>query len=723
METASGWRGRDHPESSIPGGLAPALPFLLRRELRFHPGPPHPDGSPSWMIHDPVRQRFFRMGWVERIVMDHPGLTPETLGMQVRALGGPTISPEQVIRVRDFLVQNELVMATSAAMTQTLLQQRQRQTQGWLRRLWHGWLFFRVPLVNPDSFLVRWGGLWRLLGHPMVWVAVVVMGLVGATNTARHWDMFLATFPHFFSFAGWIWYGGAILGAKLVHELGHAATASRYGCRVPTMGVAFMLFWPVFYTDVGEAWLLRSQKERFLIGAGGVLAELGLAAVALFLWPFVSEGPARSALVLLAGVIWVGTVVINLNPFMRFDGYFLLSDALGVPNLQQQAFALGRWRMREWLFGWGLPEPHGARDRLGRFLTFFAYAVWMYRAIFFIGFALVVYFMVFKVAGLVLLLAEVGWFVVRPVALEMGVWWQNRHLFHWNGTVVRTILIGAGIFSLVAVIPWEGSVRAPAMGKAGWYQAMFSPVGARVRQIWVTWDQAVEKDQELMVLDAPDLALSLEQNRLTIERLQWDMGHGASEFTVGDKQLVVARELASALGERDGLLREAALLRVRAPFAGVVKFMAEGMEPGVWVDSKQPLVAIMRLQPVRVEAFVTEEEIDRVLGTSQATFIPAELGRPSRELKVDRIENQAVEFLKDSAFASTHGGPLAVRQDRNGRLVPEKGCFRVWLSPVLAWSDLDRVAPGTVRFAVAPRTVLERFWHPIWAALIRQTDF
>ncbi|MBF8274716.1 MAG: hypothetical protein HW380_3821, partial [Magnetococcales bacterium] len=555
------------------------------------------------------------------------------------------------------------------------------------------------------------------------WVGLLLMGVVGVINTARHWDMFLGTFPHFFSIQGWLWTSGAILGAKLVHEFGHAATAYRWGCRVPSMGVAFMLFWPVFYSDVGEAWLLRSRKGRLQIGAGGVVAELGLAALALFFWPFLPDGPARSAMVLLAGVVWVGTVAINLNPFMRFDGYFLLADALGVPNLQQQAFALGQWHLREWLFAWGVPQPQGVEGRLRGGLTVFAYAIWIYRAIFYTAFALLVYFLLFKVAGLLMLIAEVGWFVLRPVALEMGVWWRNRRLFHWNWRLAVTLPVLIGILVLLTLFPWQGSVIAPAMARAGWYQPMFAPVPAQLLHLGVKPDQEVVFRQELMVFQAPDLELSLEQNRIKTTRLRWQLDHEAGQLIPGDNPLVLRRELAAALSEREGLLQEQTLLRVQAPFAGRIKLLAEGLQPGVWVSREQPLVAVMRPQPVRVEAFVSEEEIGRLSGDSMAIFVPADLQLPSRPLKVERIENQAIEFISDVALASTFGGPLAARQDRSGRLVSEKACFRVWLIPESPWPDLDRVIPGSVKFSVAPRTIPELLWHPVWAALIRQTDF
>ncbi|MBF0416439.1 MAG: HlyD family efflux transporter periplasmic adaptor subunit [Magnetococcales bacterium] len=695
----------------------------LRPELRILSGPPFPGGAPSWTIHDPVRQRFFRIGWLERLVLDDLHLSADAFIQRLTASGGPMITPAQVADVHEFLVQNELVVGTERTLMTALLRRRQQQTHHWLQRIWHGWLFFRIPLWNPDPFLRRLAWLWQILAHSAFQMVLVLLGILGAIHTARHWDAFVAILPHISSDGGWLWYGGAILATKVIHELGHAATAHRLGCRVPVMGVAFVFSWPVFYTDVSEAWLLRSRRDRLAVGAGGMLAELGLAAIASCLWPLLPDGPARSAMVLLAGVAWVGTLVVNLNPFMRFDGYYLLADALGVANLHQQSFQLGRWQLREWLFGWGVSRPGALSRRLATFLTALAYGIWCYRAIVFVGFALLVYFFLFKVAGIILLLAEVGWFLVRPVVMEIKAWWHHRQLFRLNKQVIRTLFLVALLLMLVTLVPWEGSVSAPALARAARYQQLFVPVPAVLEKRLVQRDQKVVSGQELMVFAAPDLELALEQNRLKIEQKRWELAHSAKEFSVGDNQLVIVRELGSALGEREGLLQQQEQLRVVAPFTGVVRTLAEGLDNGVWVDREQPLLAVMHPEPLRVEAWVDETDINRLNRETRAKFIPADLGLPSLPLRIEQIDYQAVEWLKDPTLASTFGGPLPTRKDKDGRLVAQRGCFRVWLTPVANGSGVKYIIPGTVQFSVASRTLVETLWHPLWSALIRQTGF
>ena len=129
------------------------------------------------------------------------------------------------------------------------------------------------------------------------------------------------------------------------------------------------------------------------------MTELAIAAFASLLWSFLPEGALRSAAFLLATTTWLLTLGVNLNPFMRFDGYFLLSDLLEVGNLQQRSFALARWWLREQLFGFAEQPPELLPRSLRRGLVIYAFCTWLYRFFLFLGIALLVYMLFFATAS------------------------------------------------------------------------------------------------------------------------------------------------------------------------------------------------------------------------------------------------------------------------------------------------------------------------------------
>ena len=230
------------------------------------------------------------------------------------------------------------------------------------------------------------------------------------------------------------------------------------GPRVPSMGVAFLVMWPVLYTDTTEAWKLTAKNHRLRFGVAGVAAELTLAVIATVLWSFLSDGRLRSAVFFVAAVSWIVSVAINANPFMRWDGYYVLSDYLGVQNLQERGFAYARWVLREWLFNFGQAPPEHFSKRLSRTLLAYAYATWCYRLVLFIGIALLVYYLFFKLAGIVLMVVELVWFIGRPIARELTLWYDLRKSIKWTLQTGRTLLLL--LASMLAVgLPWSTHIE------------------------------------------------------------------------------------------------------------------------------------------------------------------------------------------------------------------------------------------------------------------------
>ena len=151
------------------------------------------------------------------------------------------------------------------------------------------------------------------------------------------------------------------------------------------------MLWPILYTDTTDAWRLNSRHDRVLIDAGGMLAELILAAASGLLWAFFTAGFAKSIAFFLCTSSWLITLGVNLNPLLRFDGYYLLSDLFDVVNLQHKAFTLGKWLLRKKLLGFPDDAPYLFTERKVKFLIIYAYATWIYRFFLFLAIAIIVY--------------------------------------------------------------------------------------------------------------------------------------------------------------------------------------------------------------------------------------------------------------------------------------------------------------------------------------------
>ncbi|MEI7608851.1 MAG: site-2 protease family protein, partial [Rhodospirillaceae bacterium] len=555
----------------------------LRDDVKLMEGTREASGAPTWTLYDPCRHRFFKV--------DHLGfeiMTRWTLGTPravLAAIGAETTleaDAEELAEFVRFLSGCCLLRADRPGGVQLLLDQAKAARLSWAQWLLHHYLFIRIPLVRPDAFLTATLPLARRVLNRTVFTLVLALGAVGLILALRQWDAFLHTFQHFFSAEGAVAFVVTLSLVKVVHELGHAYVAKSFGCRIPTMGVALLVMMPVLYTDVSDSWRLPSRRQRMAIGVAGVAAELGLALIATFLWSFLPDGPLRSAAFLVATTTWVSTLAINLSPFMRFDGYYLLSDGLGVSNLQDRAFALARWQMRRWMFALDEAEPELFPDQTRRILLVYAWATWTYRAVVFFGIALLVYHMFFKLLGIVLMVVEVGWFLARPVAGELKEWWKRRADIRWSPNLAISLGLLAGPLLLLA-LPWQTRASLPAIERAAHYATLFAPVPAQIIEMTVASGRSVAQGDVLFRLEAPELDHKLNLAKLRLTAVSLRIQRQAANHEDLDSLPALQEQLATLMSTEAGLQAQKEKLVIRAPLAGTLSDLAPELGRGLWV--------------------------------------------------------------------------------------------------------------------------------------------
>ncbi|MBV8840313.1 MAG: HlyD family efflux transporter periplasmic adaptor subunit, partial [Alphaproteobacteria bacterium] len=626
---------------------AGALP-PLREEIGIFPGPTALDGSPTWTLHDPIVNRFFRLGWPEfEIISRWRAATVDVVVERVNRETTLEIESDDVEQLRRFLFSSDLLRVSSPQATAYLVGKAQRLRHGIGKWLLHNYLFMRIPLARPDRFLTATYPYVRGLFSRGVALAILLIGIVGLYLVARQWDVFLDTFVDMFTLQGAVAFAITLGFLKIVHELGHAYTAKRFGCRVPTMGVALLVMVPVLYTDVNESWKLTARRQRLAIGIAGVTAELCCAAIAMCAWGFLPNGAARSAAFLVATSTWITTVMINLSPFMRYDGYYVLSDFLETPNLHSRAFALARWWLRERLLALGDAPPEDLPLSRQRLLVFFAFLTWAYRFALFLGIAAVIYHFAIKALGVVMMAVEIGYFLVRPIAAEAVAWWRRRADMRWN---VRSVLTLAGIAALLVllVVPWRSTIEAPAVLKSRDHVDVFAPeFGARIATIAATDGQGVQKGTLLFGLVSPDLDYKIAHAHDEIGILEWQMNARGLDPELLARSQVTEREYEAALAEYRGLLSQKAQLEVKTPLAGKVVDLAENLEPGIWVAAKSRLASVIDPRTIKVEAYVDESDLERVSVGDAATFRSDADSRLEVPLTVVEIARASTRTLPD----------------------------------------------------------------------------
>lgn len=648
----------------------------LREDLHLVRGPRNWRGEPTWTLHDPLRHRFIQI--VERdfyLLTAWRQSVAQAVIDQASVESGDHYSLDELEGLLDFLAREELLSADSMGLRTRLAKLDAQRQQSLFQTLLHKYLFFRLPLVRPDAWLDRLYVHARVLMQPWFIALSLLLGAIGLIAIIRNWSMFIHSFSFLFSVSGMLVFVVTLACVKVLHELGHALMCKHFGLRVPTMGVAFLVMWPVLYTDATDSWRLDSRHKRAAIAAAGVGVELLLACYAMLFWVILPDGVARSVAFVVATTAWITSALVNLNPLMRFDGYYFLSDMLNVPNLQDRSIALARWQLRGWLFGVREPCPDDLPPRLMRGIMVYAWALLIYRFFLFLGIAFLVYHFFFKALGIFLFLVEIWWFIGRPIYRELKEW--PEYLEETSSRRKRLAMAGIGLLLVIVLFPWRTDVQAPAVLTASRQLAVYSSQPARVAELLVRDRQRVEQGEPLLRLHSPDLDQALVMASHEVARLQALLAQADTSERLISERLVLGQRLAQALAEQEGLRRQLAQLEILAPFSGIVRDLDPTLQQGRWLGTTDRLLTLIDTSDAVVMAWVSESDLDMLDVGAAGRFYSEQISGPQAlTVTVERVSNAAISELDNPYQASVYGGAIPVKPGQEGPCIPPVPIFR-----------------------------------------------
>lgn len=701
-----------------------ALP-RLREELDFLPGPSLSDGQPSWTLHDPIRNLFYRIDWptfeiLQRWDMDDPEVITEDINGETTL----NLDADDVKRIATFLLDNQLIQPEghfNASQMAGRLEKIQGNAFKWLL---HHYLFFRIPLWQPDAWLGRWkhvAGIFYTRGFLWMTLGALVLGL---SQVVRRWDVFAASLVDTFNWEGLAAYGMAVFLVKLLHELGHAFTAKRMGCRVPTMGVAFLVMWPMAYTDTNETWRLTNRYQRMKVASAGIVTELAIAAWATLAWGFLPDGALKSSAFVLATTSWIATLAVNASPFMRFDGYFILSDLLDTPNLHERSFAMARWKLREILFALGDEPPEHLKPQHRAAMIAFAVAIWIYRLSLFLGIAVLVYHFFIKAVGILLFGVEIFWFVLGPIWREVKVWRQRWAEIRLNRRSRHSAMV-LGAILLVTVVPWPGRVSASAILRPAEIWPVFAPTGSRVELLPFREGDHVAANNVLVELHSPDLDKRRQSLLARVEKLRWQAASSGLDEDSRSDLMVNEQSLTAAQAELASLDTELRRYSPRAPFSGQLRDLDPDLRVGQWLARNEKIGLLVRDDGRwLVETWLDEEVVQRVSAGDSALFLADGPGHHVVNLKVTSVDRDASRVLPRGELDAQKGGHVLTRT-KNKQLLPEHAIYRVAMELDAAdLADWNRQSwRGHVTINAQWEAPAWRYLRQAVAVLIRELGF
>lgn len=673
-------------------------------------------GASGVIIFDPLRHRFFRVPQdAARMLLHWP------LGKAGAVADAAGVALDDVQEFIGFLGMSRLTKSVAGGVS-ALQSEYQHGEKSITEQALHNYLFFRFPLFNPTRFLDFTLPVARAVSSRACLTVIILIGLIGFYFAARQWDKFVSTFSDFFSLEGLALYSTTLIGLKIFHELGHGYMARHFKVRVPVMGVAFMVMAPMLYTETSDAWRLTSRRQRILIDAAGVLVEISIAATALFLWAILPDGPWRSACYFISATAWVMSVVVNLSPFMRFDGYHLLADALGMFNLGPRAFALGTWKLRQILFAPAEAPPEQFSTRLRQGLILFAWGTWIYRLSLYLGIAYTIYYMFPKAVGIPLGIVEIWFFTAAPIIRELKEWKAMgiKELFSTRRSFISSGMCGALL--LLCALPLNRTVSIPAVLLPAQEAWVYAPEPAQLEKLYVVSGQEVKAGEVLAKLSSPDILQKQKLAELRLALVDVKLSRIAADAKDLAASQVMLQDRMALVEELNGLQNRAAHLTITAAFSGRISDVAQGLYAGAWVARDTLLLHHSSESGAVVSGLVSERESMRLQSGNLARFVAKDGEGRGVPAVLEGLGAPGGEGLLLTYLSSLHGGAVAMAGALGAsKPVPVSGVLPVRF--VAEGASPSRAVRGTLTVAAAPTSLLSLTFGRLVTVFLRESGF
>ncbi|NVK17783.1 MAG: biotin/lipoyl-binding protein [Methylocystaceae bacterium] len=632
-------------------------------------------GEEWYVLSDPYTGSFFRLSpayydFVAQLSFDH---TVEELWVKTLEQNPQTAPGQQsVINLLSELNSSNLIFFQDAGDTSRMFERQWQKDRQKTRKQLMNFLFIRVPLGNPNRLLEKFKSLWKIIFSRIgffVWLGVVLFGIKTAIE---HASLFASESSNVLDPDNLVLLYISMAILKSIHEWGHGALCKRFDGEVNAWGVMFVLFTPLPFVDTTSVWMLRDKWQRILVSSGGMIVELFVGAIACVIWvnspPGIIHGVAYNVMFTAS----VSTLLFNANPLMRFDGYYILSDLIEIPNLQQKSKDQVYYLAQKHLFGVRQVKQVSRSRKEGILLALFGVSAMIYR--------------LFLTTGIVLFIADSYFILGMILAVVMGSMWLVAPIFKYfkfihGSAVLRRVRLrafgityGALILVLVAVflVPFDRSIEAMGVLEAEQHQELTSRTEGRLQSILAQPNQLVVQGEILLELENPQLKLELrkveaelKQNEVMLQKVLQQRGL--------DREPIM-RNKESLLQLKQQIEEKIQALQVRAPNDGVWIFKQADKMLGQWVAQGTSLGHVVDETTLRFSAVVAQEDASDLFDMSFSQAVIRLKENPQKNLvsKQVRLHPHAQEKLPSKALGWQGGGSVAVQQnDPDGRVTLE----------------------------------------------------
>ncbi len=541
-------------------------------------------GKPCYVLKDPAALRYYRLRPPEHVIhqmLDGKNTIEDVLKVLAERFPNEQYDSQAVMNFIIMLRGANLLQVSGAAGTEYLFKRKQMQKQGLFKKLRREFLFYRIPLLDPDRMLNWMEARWSKYIFSRLAGFLAAALLIGALALVISEVDKLGQRKPLLDWINLLYVGPMLLLIKAIHEIGHGLTSKHFDCEVHEMGILFLVFMPMAYCDVSDAWMISEKRRRMWITAAGIVVEVMMAAMATYIWAIT---PPRTVLnqfalnMMLIGTI--NTLLFNGNPLLRYDGYYFLMDLMELPNLKQKGSSYLWYLMQRYVLG--VEKANKPIDVEGREGPVLGYG--LLRAIYgwFIRSAFVTWVWIFLdpygwgvVVGVMAIGCIYNAFITPVFKFVKFIYTQHHRMKVRLATaVILVLLLGGGAYGILG-IDVEQSIEAQCVVRPSDFHPLYVGRAGFITEPndgFVRDGQWVEANDVLMELSDPELEYKAKDLQLQLKQLRSQRAQARQQGAAGASQAALIDESIKEFEARyDNAQRNLEKLIILAPTSGILQ--------------------------------------------------------------------------------------------------------------------------------------------------------
>jgi len=683
----------------------------------------HYRGRRWHVAHDPASNQFYRLspvGYEFVGLLDGKRTVEEVWDIALGNHGDSAPTQQEVIELLGQMYSSNLLAIDGTPETEQLLTRGRDRAKRRFAQQAIGIMYFRLRLFNPDRYLSWIEPILRPLLNKwgfLLWAAWLVYCIVAIIP---HWDELQAMFKTSMAPANLAWLTVIFIAVKWIHETGHGVICKRFGGQVPEFGVMLLVLLPAPYVDASSAWSFPSKWQRMAVGAGGMIFELAIAGAAVHLFIHAPDAQLKQLAFNAMLTASVSTVFFNANPLMRFDGYYILSDALEVPNLMQRANRMLTHLAQKYIYRCENLRPPTTDPFERWILIVYGILAVAYRVFLFFTITLYVLGQFFALGLVLAIWSAAAWFLI-PIGKFVHWLAAGPQVAEFRvRAIATTIAIAAGLWVALGMIRAPDHRRASGVVESVNQAGIYFGANCEVVEVFKRLGERVSKGDLIVRCEAPTLESGLRLAQAQLGEAQAK----EREYTANDA--AAAQVARKEIEKHEKIIADMhkllASLEVRSPQDGVLVAGVGGRDPGdvagAFVRRGQLLCEVVDTENIRIAATVDtarakplmELPVDEVGVELRSVARPDEVvqGSGVRVIPAGRKE------IPHAALGFQGGGTIENDpQDQQG-LTTRTSEFMVYVDSLAADGKPWRGVPGervTVRFTLPSKPLLAQWWH------------